>query len=274
MPILHAGDVFDRWAVPTEFVNLMIEHLPRGIYAVPGQHDLPNHNYADIGRSAYWNLVEAGTLIDLTPGAPQVVGNSSAGLVEVYGYPWGYPPEPLPNRALVGGGARPVVALVHRYLWYGEAKYKGAPDDGFVGVRQKDFAGYKAVVSGDNHHPFTCNVRDGNGFVTVFNHGTALRRHADERELRVGPGVLYDDGSVERVGLALPPEVWADAPAAALAAPLGVDADRLLALLRAGGEAAVSFRDAVAHARREAAPPLTAAENAVLDSWLHAAGVS
>ena len=42
-------------------ISFAIRELP-SCYAIPGQHDLPNHSYTDIQRSAYWVLVEAGII--------------------------------------------------------------------------------------------------------------------------------------------------------------------------------------------------------------------
>lgn len=52
VPILCAGDVFDRWNSPPELINFAIKHLPP-MHCIPGQHDLPNHSLEDIRRSAY-----------------------------------------------------------------------------------------------------------------------------------------------------------------------------------------------------------------------------
>ena len=56
VPIICAGDVFDRPNPPIELVNWAIRTLPT-MYSVPGQHDLVHHNLSDIKKSAYWTLV-------------------------------------------------------------------------------------------------------------------------------------------------------------------------------------------------------------------------
>src|SRR5688500_1062308 len=43
LPILCAGDIFDKWNAPPELIHFALEHLPDGMICVPGQHDLPNH---------------------------------------------------------------------------------------------------------------------------------------------------------------------------------------------------------------------------------------
>lgn len=258
VPIVHAGDVFDRWDTPVEFVNLMIDYWPSAdFFAVPGQHDLPGHSYAEIDRSAYWNLVKAGRITTLDPGKLQCIGDG----LYVRGFPWGFPIEPLPAAKRDGYC---YLLVAHRYV-YDRENPSQAGDEAHTSVIRGHLQGYDASLFGDHHRQFVTRRL---GKQPIFNHGTALRRHADERDLQVGPGVLYDDGSIERVELAMPPEVWADAPAQQLAAPLGVDADALLKLLRAGGEAAVSFRDAVDRAKREATPPLTPAELTILEGWV------
>jgi DNA repair exonuclease SbcCD nuclease subunit len=64
--LIVAGDVFDYWKSSPELINFAIVHMPE-CYAVPGQHDLPNHNYNDLHKSAYWTLVEAKIIKHLDP---------------------------------------------------------------------------------------------------------------------------------------------------------------------------------------------------------------
>jgi hypothetical protein len=62
IPILCAGDIFDKWNSPPELIRFALEHLPDGMICVPGQHDLPNHSFEEIHRSAYGVLREAGKI--------------------------------------------------------------------------------------------------------------------------------------------------------------------------------------------------------------------
>ena len=69
-PILCAGDVFNHWNnCPPELINWAIKHLPK-MYAIPGQHDLPQHRLDDVRKSAYWTMVEAGVIENLPLGLP------------------------------------------------------------------------------------------------------------------------------------------------------------------------------------------------------------
>ena len=69
-PVLIAGDIFDRWNASPELINFAMKYLPIvDTYAIPGQHDLPLHNYEDMEKSAYGVLKRAGTIDDFPTAA-------------------------------------------------------------------------------------------------------------------------------------------------------------------------------------------------------------
>lgn len=180
-PIIVAGDVFDDgWRThkcPPELINFAIKHLPP-CYAIPGQHDLPNHRYEDMERSGYWTLVQAGVIKDLHPGVPVAVGP-----LVLHGFPWGFP---VRKRDVTGDLALHV-AVVHSYIWdCDEHAHPGAALDNHLSVAE--FEGYDTVIVGDNHKGFV------NG--RVMNCGTSMIRKADEVGYRPAVGLLHSDGSV------------------------------------------------------------------------------
>lgn len=187
VPVLYAGDIFDRWDARPEVVNFALTHLPPG-YAVPGQHDLPNHSYDEIKRSAYWTLVEAERLINIPIDDHIVI--ASAGLV-VYGFPWGYPPRPLSEEQAACKLLS--IALIHRFIYTKTTGYPGAPPEARVPAYKAALAGYDAAVFGDNHKGF---IQPGNP--TICNCGGFMRRKVDERDYRPGVGLLHTDGTVTR----------------------------------------------------------------------------
>ena len=85
-PILVAGDIFNRWNANPELINFLIEELPI-LHAIPGNHDLPNHSFDEIERSAYWTLVKAGKIIDCTTTDPSkvTVMTHNNNVIEIYG---------------------------------------------------------------------------------------------------------------------------------------------------------------------------------------------
>lgn len=185
VPVIYAGDIFDRWCAGPEVINFALRELPNG-YAIPGQHDLPNHNYNDIERSAYWTLVEAGHLIDMPAGMETRVGFS----LYAYAYPWGFPPTPIePENGMLN------IAVCHRFIYTKTTGYPGAPPTATVSAQAGALRGYAAAVFGDNHKGFQAATKGG---PFVFNCGGLMRRKTDERDYKPGVGLLLSDGTIKR----------------------------------------------------------------------------
>lgn len=187
VPILYAGDIFDRWNAAPEVINFALKHLPHG-YAIPGQHDLPHHRYEDIQRSAYWTLVKAGAIINVCPNDPIRLHDHK---LVVHGFPWGFDPKPIePDDGLLH------IAIVHKFIWTKGTGYPGAPPGSIVSTARKSLAGFDAVAYGDNHKGFI--VPPNAGGPTIINCGGMMRRKTDERDMRPGVGLLHAGGSVTR----------------------------------------------------------------------------
>lgn len=189
VPVVYAGDLFDRWNCPPELVSFAIRNLPWG-YAVPGQHDLPWHSYSDVKRSAYWSLVEAGVIENLRPGRPVGVGT-----VRLHGFPWGVPVAPPgPN------GICLEVAVVHAYCWARGCSHPGAREEDNHARWRDRLCGYDVAFFGDNHRGFTRGPKPGAEGAVVVNCGTMMRRKSDEADYAPRFLRLHDDGGVESVG--------------------------------------------------------------------------
>jgi DNA repair exonuclease SbcCD nuclease subunit len=184
VPILCAGDVFDRWHSSAELINWALDHLPK-MYAIPGQHDLPTHNYELIHKSAYQTLAKADCgLIDLVPYDVCEIND-----LHVEAFPWGHhltQPQHSNYKQLK-------IALVHQYVWIVGKTYPGAPMDAMLRKGSKGLKGWDVVVYGDNHKGFITTK----GKTTVFNCGTLQRRKSDEIGYKPQVGLLYSDGSVK-----------------------------------------------------------------------------
>ena len=190
-PILVAGDVFDRWNAPPELINWAIETLPK-FYAIPGQHDLPNHRANAEDRSAYGTLVRVGTILPLTTD-PIMEGNMMRGiLLELTGFPYGTrvrSPDPENSTAKVLK-----IALVHEFLWIKGSTYYGAPKQKRLHKKMNKFNGFDIVVVGDNHKPFEIKLKGG---ATVFNCGSLIRRKSDEIAHRPRVGLIRASGKIQ-----------------------------------------------------------------------------
>ena len=233
VPILVAGDVFDRWNPPHELINFALRHLPNGILAVPGQHDLPNHRLEDMHKSGYGVLVQAGKIKDLSGLLP----TQYAWKIMVYGCGWGQkirPPQPSPRHRML------TVALIHRYCWTPDTGYPGAPEEGACSSFARELKGYDVAVFGDNHKGFQKTLKTG---TVVFNCGTFLRRKQDERATVPRVGLLYHSGKVKARPLSTEKDRFHEAVKDIEEAP--VDMQAFLRQLKDLGDSFVDFRNAV-----------------------------
>lgn len=185
-PTIIAGDIFDKWDSPAELINFALNFLPMGAYAIPGQHDLPNHNLEDIERSAYWTLVAAGTIKHLDTTTP-------VGDLTLWPAPWGED-IPEPDEQIFN------LAVVHAYIWQQGYGYPGAPKDKYTSKYVPKLKGYQAAAFGDNHKGFQFVIDNDdpqNGpYCSVINCGTLMRRKADEMKYQPHVGVLYANGNI------------------------------------------------------------------------------
>jgi len=201
VPIVCAGDVFDRWQSCPELINWAIKHLPM-MYAIPGQHDLPHHSLDEINKSAYWTLVEA-KIGNVHWEDRLTVWTRIPGLV-LYGFPWGKQISPVESR----GGNVLRIAVAHRYIWTQGKQYAGASNDSHWSSFRKQLDGYDVAVFGDNHKPFEIETKD----CLIFNCGCLIPRSADERDHEPSVGLLYDDKHIERHYLDISQDKWLDLP--------------------------------------------------------------
>jgi len=194
-PVIYAGDIFDRWNSPAELINFAIANLPIG-YAIPGQHDLPLHNYEDMKKSAYWTLIQSHVLNYMHPANPTIVEKDVKNhKMLVFGYPFGYGIETIEHRT----DDHIYIAVLHEYCWIDGHTYPGAPKENRLARNASKFIdgrwkGYDVVVYGDNHKGFM--VEDKNIKTTFLNCGTLMRRKSDEIDYRPQIGLLLDTGKI------------------------------------------------------------------------------
>lgn len=188
-PILIAGDLFDNYNQPSEFTNFLMGVIPH-VYAIPGNHDLPNHNYNERFRSVYQTFVEAGRITNIEPYMPFPIGKN----LMVYGFPIGF--SVVPRKDLLGEKekGRVNVALAHSYIWKQGCGFEGASEDNTVSQYLGKLRGYDVAVFGDNHRDFLVRKKR----ITIANCGTFMRRRMDEKDLQPKVVVIKKDGTVTR----------------------------------------------------------------------------
>lgn len=234
-PVICAGDLFDRWNPGPELVNFALIELPH-LYAVPGQHDLCNHNYADIRKTAFWTLVKAGKITLLEPGRPVVVSKRFP--LQLWGYPFGCSLKscPSPHDLMID------IAVVHSYLWTKDVGgYDGASQETRLKHVAKKLKGYDVACWGDNHSPFSTKLKTG---CQVHNCGGLFRRKMDERSHKPSIGLLKGDGTIERHYLDVSKDVFLDEKDV----PKSFDSGAMQPVLDAYaslGDAAINFREEI-----------------------------
>jgi len=195
-PVIVAGDIFTKWNSPPELINFAIKNMPEEVYAIPGQHDLPNHNYQEIDRSAYNVLNRTGIVKDI-PWRTEDIEDDEYELVHndmiVSGFSFGLPITRAPEEKNILK-----VAVVHDYVWCGNHKHPNAPEEKRVERRSNKMIngklyGYDVIVYGDNHKGFSTTV----GKTRIWNCGTLMRRTSDEEDYKPRVGLLYSDGHIE-----------------------------------------------------------------------------
>lgn len=195
--VVYCGDVFDRWNAPAELINFAIDYLPGG-YAVPGQHDLPNHSYSRKGESAYWTLVRAGVLVDLRPGKVRTVVGKQGVDLHLHGFPWGTEAVGIEGAENRKNGRH--VAVVHDYCWREGHTFPGADVQKHAAAHSFRLKGFDAAFFGDNHVGFT-GVFKGPKYPVITNCGGFMRRRTDERMYQPRVWLYKVDGTVEPVPL-------------------------------------------------------------------------
>lgn len=187
VPLLASGDIFDRWNPNPELINFALQYLPK-MYAIPGNHDLPHHDYGQLHKAAFYTLVRAGKIILVEPGRPLEIKGCQP--LRLHAFPCGIPIRPLkdPHDFYLE------IALVHSYIWMDEYKYKDAPESESVSSLRKKFQGYDVVVYGDNHKHFLYKEKN----FSLINCGGFFRRKMDEVDYIPRVGLIYKDGTVKR----------------------------------------------------------------------------
>ncbi len=239
IPVLCAGDIFDRWFgafQSAELINFAIHYLPQ-MYAVPGQHDLPNHNIDELKRSAFWTLCETSKIVIAAPKAMQL--GTFKDEYSVRGFCWGQDIVETRRTDCLQ------VAIAHQYVYIPGYSYQGAPEDCNL-IRKKTqfingkWMGYDVVVFGDNHKGFKTKI----GETTIYNCGGFMRRKSNEIDYKPRIGILYSNGEVEEHYLDISQDKHLETVENEIDTS-DIDMDGLVSMLGKLGECGLDFKEAV-----------------------------
>lgn len=204
IPVLCAGDIFDKWNASPELIHFALEHLPDGMICVPGQHDLPNHRMEEMSRSGYGVLAKAGKIKCASSHRRAEVPTRSHiqtgydGTLFIYGFGWNEEITPPPLQ-FDYDRVHPI-ALVHHYIWdTGSNSFPGAKMEDHFNSFKKSLDRYSVAVFGDNHCSFDATLKPTTPLkrgTHIFNCGGFIRRKVDEVDRKPRVGILYENGTV------------------------------------------------------------------------------
>lgn len=197
VPVFCGGDVYHEWKTSPKLIDMALDHLPKDMISVPGQHDLPNHNYALVNESGYGILSKTKKIQNSTAIHRGVIDRGGDKLM-IWFFPYGEKLKSVLDSKDIN------IALVHHFVYKGRKPFPGQ----LTGVKSllKKLKGYKLVIAGDNHHPFTYKTDD----QLLINPGCFSRQKADEATIRPRVYIWYAEDNtfdIEYVPIEDPEEV-------------------------------------------------------------------
>lgn len=197
VPILHAGDVFDKpksspW-LEAEVIRIFTDYR---MIAIPGNHDLPSHRIELLNHSSF-GVLQAAKIIKFTGDESFLLTSNT----EVHLYPWGTALKGLFGMMTgsSGNSGRDRIAIIHDMV----TETKGEPwiDSTMGGRILRKAKGFKLILTGHNHKAFVIKSRG----KLLVNPGSMMRTSADQIGYR--PRVyLWDEKTNEVEAVYLPIE--------------------------------------------------------------------
>ena len=153
-PVLCAGDIFDHWKPSPWLISFALKYLPDELIAIPGQHDLPQHNLDLIEKSGFNALIESGR-IEYLCNENAICLNKSIG--DIYLTPFGQEIEEVCGTEIyTESGYKKLnnILMLHQLTWQKEP-WPGAPPEGNARKLLKENPDFDLIITGDNHQAFT-----------------------------------------------------------------------------------------------------------------------
>lgn len=193
-PVLDAGDLVDKKykSIPNHFLLVWgMSSLPKQMFSICGNHDLPGKSLANYSRSAMSVFEAAGTITRIYEDEPILLENEK---IIVNGYGWGHKID-APLEEIEGAEGIKRIALVHTMVYEEFEPFPGC--EGYSAKEVMDLLpDFDLIVTGHNHQTFT---RKEKGRVLV-NPGSLMRNDADQIDFKPSVFLWYaEDNSIEQV---------------------------------------------------------------------------
>lgn len=190
-PLVVAGDIGHKpvktWTVwLLQKVISVFSEFEYPIYAIPGQHDLPNHSMENIDESGFGILIASG-VINLLEFETLDCGSR---LGYVFGFPFGKEIKDYSNNVDLQKGARKI-AVVHKMVLENKPLWPGQ-EDPKASVLLKKY-NYDLIISGDNHHSFMVEYKG----KLLINSGSMMRQNSSQIDFK--PRIYLWNGEQNKV---------------------------------------------------------------------------
>lgn len=143
IPILHGGDLFDKWKASPRLESWAIKNLPEMMYVVSGNHDQKNHNL-DLMEDTSINVLKASGKIKLFGGKGEILIDYKE-IVSFFS--WG---TKLHQTKEIPGVTQ--IAVLHYFTYMGETWPGNKAPHALKLLR--DLYSYDLILTSDNHIPF------------------------------------------------------------------------------------------------------------------------
>lgn len=183
-PVLHAGDLFDRWKASPFLLSETIRRIPKDFMTIYGNHDLAYHNIDYAFMTGLRTLEEAG-IVDLLSSERTYFNKDKD--IHIMGCSFGQIPKPPSLEAEHN-------VLVWHVMAYQEHNppYPGITSPTALAMLKK-YPEYQLILTGDNHTPF---VETYEGRILV-NPGSLMRQTAAQIDFK--PRVYLWDSKTNTV---------------------------------------------------------------------------
>lgn len=150
VPILNGGDIFNSHRPPLRLLSWALGSLmcSPGMFSIPGNHDLPQHNLDQIESSGFGILQAAGLM--------QYARDDRTEFEDfvLYYVPWGVKAPTRPRGVGKGKKKKRSVLLVHDMIYVGEPPWPGAENTSSPALQYLRKHQFDLIVSGHNHQTF------------------------------------------------------------------------------------------------------------------------
>jgi len=199
IPLLIAGDLFHHWRPSPFLLSMAIQSLPKKVYAITGQHDLPYHNLNLIQQSGFYTLMKAGILKSSTN--PFFFAEEEKFCVA--GFHYGQHQRAL---SFKNPTEKPLIGLFHLFTYQGTKPWPSftRPDASAI---LKSLPQFDLLIIGDNHQVFEAIDKSGR---MLLSPGCMMRQSLAAREHKPSIWLWIPGQEPERIPIPIQENIMAD----------------------------------------------------------------